>query len=151
MEKIPYGTAKIKILKTKQGEYGLHGDMHWDAEPYWEYYSAWIISTQAYGSVKLHSTYGGTAKTPTKINILELKLINESWNKAQKIEGEALELAIDLEKQGFRVDLEFGEEYRPQKLGKTWTLAEASTQALAKVRTPLTEDLYVELKGGEEK
>jgi len=51
LEKLLLGGARIKVIKTMDGQYGMHGETKWDEYPHWEFYDAWIITTQAYGTV----------------------------------------------------------------------------------------------------
>jgi hypothetical protein len=98
--------AKITIVKTRNGEYGLHGDTHWDALPYWEYYPASIVEVSHANNSEIKIF------TDWSREIYDTPISNDDYSRAKELgENWALEEAITLEKQGYLVNLVFEEDY----------------------------------------
>lgn len=144
LEKIEFGTALIRILKTRDGIYGMHGQRGWDDLPYWEYWDAWIITTQAYGNIdygpfksrkNAKKEHSGTLK----IDFLEAEILRSE----KEAEDKALEIALNLEEKGFRPEIEFGAEKEPRILGRNYFLEESLPDFILRQISPKLKDLYL--------
>jgi len=123
LEQIPFGSAKIKVLKTQQGKYGLHGQTGWDDAPYWKIWDAWIITSQAYGNIdwgpfKQRRNSKKEYKGTSQISILEAEILDDE-NKAKE---KARDLSTELEQKGFKTRTEVGEDYEPRILKTQYKL-----------------------------
>src|SRR3989338_6975775 len=97
--------ATITVIKTRDGDYGLHGDWHWDALPYWEYYPASIVritSSQTKTEARLF--------TDRSREIYGTPISEEDYKTAREAgENWAIERALAMEKEGYEVNLDFRE------------------------------------------
>ncbi|MDO8459702.1 MAG: hypothetical protein Q7S74_01200 [Nanoarchaeota archaeon] len=111
--------ATITIIKTINGDYGLHGDRHWDALPYWVHYPACITLLNASGmpgkfrifTDREQEIYGSPISEKEYAGI---RNIAEDW---------VLEKAGELENNGYKLDIKFEEDYSPREMKggmKTW-------------------------------
>jgi hypothetical protein len=143
LEEIPFGTAKLRVLRTRQGEYGLHGQTGWDDLPYWEFYDAWIVTVQTYGYVDWMFKYRKNAKTEytgkSKINILETNLLKTE----AEAEDKALTIAGELEEKGFKIEIEIGEENEARNLGRNYAMEEIPKGLVLRRFQPRIIDVYL--------
>lgn len=162
LENLPFGEAKIKVLKTKQGDYGMHRQTGWDDTPYWIFHSAWIITEQAHGILNWgpykFRNNSREISDRSELNILETELLVETEeDRRQEAEEMALAKALELERKGFRVELEFGEETQPRNLAKVYKWESNLPSEWIRRRYEKRiyrvniSDLSLELKGGEGK
>lgn len=144
LEGIPLGSAKIKILKTKQGVYGLHGQTGWDDTPYWEFKDALIVTSQAYGDIdwgpfKQRKNSKKEHRGTSQINILEAEILRDE-NEAQE---KSLNLAITLEEKRFEIEIEEGEDYEPRILKTHYKLDILLEDFIEKQFHPKLEEVYL--------
>jgi hypothetical protein len=110
--------ALVEVTTTTDGSYGLHGDWHWDALPYWDTYPAWIVKVQVtgafqWGPVKLRSNAHRTHSGESLVRLTECRILYSSREEAEE---EALQAALKLEERGFLVDLCSRENHQRQDL-----------------------------------
>jgi hypothetical protein len=145
LEDIEFGTAKVKVLKTMDGEYGMHGQTGWDDTPYWIYWDAWFVTVQAYGNIdwgpfKKRKDAKKEHSETTKINLLEIKIF-DSKNDA---EDHALEEAIKFEQKGFDVKIESGNDPEEHRTFKTQYRIDSSIEySLIRKFNPKLVSLYL--------
>ncbi len=144
LEKIPYGDARVNVLRTKQGVYSLHGQTGWDDTPYWEWKDAWILTVQAYGLIdwgpfkhrknarRLHI---GTSR----INLIEAGIFYYE-NEAKEKSANTLSA---LESKRFQCTMNFGEEEEPRILGVQYRLDVPLSNFILRQLNPKLEDLYL--------
>jgi hypothetical protein len=109
LEKLALGKAKVMVLKTSSGSYGLHGQTGWDDLPYWESQDAWIASVQVHGRLDWKGKYRESARKEHS-GTGEIQLAEHRISRSEReSEDYALEQAIKLEEMGFEVELDFGE------------------------------------------
>lgn len=110
LDQLVLGEARIKVLKTFDGNYGLHGQTGWDDLPYWEIHDAWIITTEAHGELRWGPwKYRETSKKEHR-GVGELQIIEPRiFSSETKAEEYALTKALELEAKNFKVDIEFGQ------------------------------------------
>ncbi|MEK7568968.1 MAG: hypothetical protein AAB497_02545 [Patescibacteria group bacterium] len=116
----------VSVVKTVQGYLGTHGDWHWDANRYWKYYPAYIVTISAEGlfswgpykyrenSRKEHSGFAKVNVSDGWIFASEKEnseATKEDWRELKnKAEEFALDLATEMENNGFAVEFVFLED-----------------------------------------
>ena len=108
--------ATINFITGMDGSYALHGQTGWDDLPYWEYYKAWIVEVIVegilfWGPFKYRKNAKKEHSGEALMQISETRIFNDSdcSEEIAKCEAEeyTLDFANNLEKRGFKVELNF--------------------------------------------
>ena len=146
LEEIPHGCAKVSIIKTQDGSYGLHGSNKWDDLPDWEFWDAWIVSGLAngdldYGPFKQRKNAKKEYSGRIQISIHESGIYRDE----KEAHDNALLLAISLEQRGFVTQIEFAEDYKPRNLKMQYLFEEVLHPIVLRNLRPRLKDLYLNM------
>jgi len=140
------GKARVRLLKTSIETYSIHGETKWDLYPYWASEDAWVVVIQAtgkkdWGPFKQRKNALREHKGTSEVSVLE-STTSFCENSAEE---KALNKALKLERMGYTVEIEFGEEKRARTPGirHTWKTNPPPMFIQKRVSKIKLEDLYI--------